>query len=210
MRMHTFQVLAGCVICASFFLVSPVQAKMYKWVDDNGQTHYGDSIPKKYLNKERRELNAQGAVVKKIDRAMTAKERKEKKRQEAIAKAKEKVIMEQKKRDRVLLDTYTTERDLIIARDARIDAVNSQIQLSESIIESATKKLERTEKQIANIKARNKDVPMDVYAKLEREKMQLETHNKVADGHKNKRAEIKTQFDDYIIRFKELKSMKKK
>jgi len=182
---------------------------MYKWVDENGQTHYGDSIPEKYLHKERKELNEQGAVIKKIDRAMTAEERKEKKEKEAIAKAEEKKLREQRQRDRVLLDTYTTERDLILARDARIDAVNSQIQLSESIIESATQKLERTEKQIANIKQRNREVPMDIYAKLEREKMELQTHNKVAEGHKKKLDEINKQFDAYIIRFNELKLLQK-
>ena len=198
------------MICFSVFLGLPAQAKMFKWKDENGQTHYGDRIPARYLDKERKELNAQGTVVKKKDRALTAEERKEQRRQEVIAEEKAKILKEQQRRDRVLLDTYTTERDLIIARDARIDAVNSQLELSESIIESAKLKLGRTEKQIANIEARKREVPKDVHNKLERDTQQLATHIKVADGHKLKLETIKTQFGEYIARFNELKLLKEK
>ena len=200
----------GCVVCASVFLGMPAQAKMFKWKDENGQTHYGDRIPERYLEKERKELNAQGAVVKNIDRAQTADERKEQKRQEDVAAEKEEKLAEQRKRDRVLIDTYTTERDLLIARDARIEAVNSQIQLSESIIESAKTNLERTENTIEQYKVRNREVPKNIHDKLNREKQQLETYNNVADGHKQKLDAITKQFDGYLTRFNELKLIKDK
>ena len=32
------------------------EAKLYKWVDENGTTHYGETIPPKYANR-----NAQNA-----------------------------------------------------------------------------------------------------------------------------------------------------
>ena len=198
----------SCFLCASVVFSLPAQAKMYKWKDENGQTQYGDRVPDKYLNVERKELNSQGTVVDKVDRAMTAEERNEKRRQEAVLKEELKVQEEQKRQDRVLLDTYTTERDLVIARDARIDAVNSQINLSESIIESAKQKLERTEKQITNIKARNREVPKAIHDKLEREQQELETHKKVASGHQKKSDAIQKQFGGYIARFNELKQIK--
>lgn len=208
MRKYPFKFLVSCVICASVFVGASAQAKLFKWKDENGQIHYGDRIPARYLNKERQELNNQGAVIGTVDRALTAEESAEKRKQEVIAEKKAKELAEQKKRDRVLIDTYTTERDLIIARAARIDAVNSQIQLSESIIGSAIKKLERTKKQIEAIKARNRDVPEHIYTKLDREKQQLATHNKVANNHKKNREAIKKQFDGYIVRFSELLAMK--
>ena len=208
MNKFSYKFLLSCLLCAAVFLGLPAQAKMYKWKDENGQTHYGDKVPARYLEKERKELNSQGAVVKKVDRAMTGEEREEQKRQEAIATEEMKVQKEKKRQDRVLLDTYTTERDLIIARDARIDAVNSQIQLSESIIESAKLKLERTEKQIERIKASKRAVPKDIHDKLTREQQELETYKKVASGHEKKLEAIETQFGGYIARFNELKELK--
>lgn len=210
MRKNSFKFLMNCVICTCVFLGMPAQAKLYKWKDENGQIHYGDKVPARYLKGERKELNEQGAVLKTIDRAKTPEEREEQRRLDAIAKQEALKVKEKRKQDRVLLDTYTTERDLIIALDARIDAVNSQIQLSESIIESAKHKLERTENRIEQIKMRNREVPKDVYAKLKREQQQLDTHRKVADGHKLKRESIKKQFNGYIARFNELMLIKQK
>ena len=78
MKAYSFRALLACVICISFFMGMPAQAKLYKWKDENGQIHYGDKIPAKYADKERKELNEQGTVVKKIDRAKTDDEIKEK------------------------------------------------------------------------------------------------------------------------------------
>jgi hypothetical protein len=33
------------------FLAFPVQAEIYKWVDENGKTHFGDRVPEKYQEK---------------------------------------------------------------------------------------------------------------------------------------------------------------
>ena len=32
-------------------LAFPVQAEIYKWVDENGKTHFGDRVPEKYQKK---------------------------------------------------------------------------------------------------------------------------------------------------------------
>lgn len=188
------------------FSALPVQAKMYKWVDENGQTQFGDRIPPQYLDKEHKELNERGAVIKQVDAMPTEEEKEERRKQAAIQKAEEDKIKESKKRDRVLLDTYTTERDLIAARDARLDAVLSQLQLSESIIEDAERKLVQTQNQVASIKAQGKTVPPNILEKIEKEESQLATYKEVAAGHREKQANIKEQFDEYIKRFRELKA----
>lgn len=112
-------------------------------MDENGQTHFGDRVPNRYLSKEHKELNEQGATVKQYKAAETEGQRLEKLRLERIEKEKQQAIEVQARRDREILDTYTTERDLIAARDARLDAVGSQLQLSESIIKDAQRKLKR-------------------------------------------------------------------
>jgi len=200
------------IVCLALLIitVSPVQAKMYKWVDENGQTHFGDKIPVQYLEKEHKELNAQGNTIKKIDAMPTEEEKQEMKRLAEIKKEEDEKIKESQKRDRVLLDTYTTERDLIAARDARLDAVGSQVQLSESIIVEAERKLKQTQDQIANIKAQGNEVPKNVSDKIAMEESQLATYKEVAKGHHKRKQEIMEQFEGYIKRFRELKDQGKK
>ena len=150
----------------------PAQAKMYKWKDENGQTHFGDKIPAQYLKKEHKELNEQGATVKQHDAAETEEQLAERRQKERIAREEKKKAENQAKRDRVLLDTYTTERDLTAARDARLDAVGSQMQLSESIIADTEKKLDLTEKQVTQIKAQGREIPQNIKDKISREEKQ--------------------------------------
>lgn len=194
-----------------FMLCSaPVQAKLYKWVDEHGQTHFGDKIPAQYLSKEHKELNEQGATVKTHDAAATDEEKAEKRKQERVRKAEERKAELQAKQDRVLLDTYTTERDLTAAKKARLDAVGSQMQLSESIIGDAERKLKATEKQITAIRAQGREVPKNISDKMVREEKQLATQREIAQGHLERQQKINTQFDAYIERFRELKAEQKR
>ncbi len=189
---------------------TPAQAKMYKWVDENGQIHYTDKVPTQYLKQHREELNEQGTTVKDFKRAPTEEEKAELQRKEKERKEKEKVRLEQQRRDRILTDTYTTERDLMAARDARLEAIDSQINLAKSIVKDSTGKVESTERLIAQLKAQGKQVPDTAYAKLEREHRQLTTQKSVEEKNKLKRQEIVEQFDDYIQRFRELMEARQK
>jgi len=194
----------------SALITVSAQAGLYRWVDENGAVHYGDKVPAKYLKQEHQELNEQGTTVKNHDRAMTSSEKAEKKKQEAKLKRMENEKRAQALRDRVLTDTYTTERDLTAAKDARLDAIDSQLQLSKDIIESSKVKVSKTEQMIETIKASGKMVPEATYAKLEREKLQLATQQGVQQGHLIKREEVIEQFDGYIDRFRELMAEKQK
>ncbi len=185
------------------------QAKMYKWVDEEGNMHFGDRIPPKYLVKEHEELNERGITMKHRQAAKTAEQKEEEKLLEKERKHAEVIAKKQNRRDRVLLDTYTTERDLILARDSRLDATDSQIQLAESIIKDSNVKIASMEEQVARIKASNRDVPPGLFQRIDNEKQQVEVQTEVMGKHKVRRDEIAMQFNGYIKRFNTLKAEQK-
>ncbi|MBT8134877.1 MAG: DUF4124 domain-containing protein [Gammaproteobacteria bacterium] len=187
----------------------PLQAKMYKWVDENGQVHFGDRIPTKYVVKEHDELNEHGVKTRHREAAKTPEQLAEERRQERERKKAELIEKKKKQRDRVLLDTYTTERDLIVARDSRLDAVNSQIRLAKSIISDSNNKIESMEQQVTQIKASNREVPADLYERIDNEKQQVAVQAMVMENHKKRSIEIAEQFNGYIERFKVLKAEQK-
>ena len=197
------------LMISALFAVS-AQAGLYRWVDENGAVHYGDKVPAKYLKQEHQELNEKGTTVIKHDRAMTAEEKAEKKRQEAERNRLENEKRSHALRDRVLTDTYTTERDLVAAKDARLDAIDSQLQLSKELNKNTQEKVQKTEQLIESLKASGKMVPESTYAKLEREKLALATQQGVQQGHQIKREEVIVQFDGYIERFRELMAEKQR
>ena len=185
------------------------QAKMYKWIDDEGQMHFGDKIPTKYLVKEHDELNEHGVQIKHKAAAKTAAEKAEEERLKREQKKADLIAKKKEQRDRVLLDTYTTERDLIVARDSRLDAVDSQVNLAETIISDSNKSIAAMKKQIVQIQASKREVPLDLYDKLESEKHQVIVQTRVMEKNKKRRDEIARQFNSYIERFKVLKAEQK-
>lgn len=186
-----------------------VHATMYKWVDDEGQMHFGDKIPAKYLVKEHQELNEQGVTTRHRAAAKTDKERAIEKLKEKEKLAAAKAEKKKRQRDRVLLDTYTTESDLVAARDSRLEAVDTQIRLSETIIGDSNKKIEALEKKIASIEASNRAVPDDVHKQMNTLEHQSKVHSTVKHNHVKRRDEISVQFDGYIERFRVLIAEKK-
>ncbi|MBE9565082.1 MAG: hypothetical protein IMF17_07530, partial [Proteobacteria bacterium] len=93
--------------------------------------------------------------------------------------------------------------------DSRIEAIESQINLAETIINDSNKKLEALEKKITQIKASNRDVPPDLYKKVDSESQQVKVQSEVMGNHKKRRDKIDVQFGDYIERFKVLKTEQK-
>jgi hypothetical protein len=179
------------------------QAKMYKWVDENGQMHFGDKIPQKYLAKEHEELNERGMKVKHKEAEKNAQEKAEEQHLEQERKKAALEAQKKKKMDRVLLDAYDSENDLIIARDSRLEAVASQIQLSEAIISESNKKIKSMEERVAEIKVSGREVPDNLYVSLDNERQQVATQTRVMQTHKKRSDEISEKYNDYIKRFRE-------
>src|SRR3989339_1975565 len=98
--MINYRLFVALVIGMTFSL--PVMAKMYKWVDDKGITHYGETIPPEYANKDRTLLNKSGIVVK-TQEVLTADERRAKEAAEAKGRSDEAIARDLKRRDKSLI-----------------------------------------------------------------------------------------------------------
>ena len=175
--------------------------------------HYGDRVPAKYMNQERSVLNEQGVVVKKQGALKTEEElREEQRNKKRLAEEEKRKLIEAKRnalRDRVLLETFTSERDIIIARDARVDAVDTQILLTETIIKDNEKKLESLKSRIAGIEKSGRTVPENLHKEQASVSRQLETHYQFVETKNNERQQIMDKFDGDIKRFRELMEAKK-
>ncbi len=204
--------IIGFVIVSVFML--PAQAALNKWVDENGQVHYGDRVPAQYLKKNRSILSEQGVVVRNIT-AKRSKEdidRENQANREKAIKDKEKMIADKKiaLHDRMLLDTFTTDRDLLIARDDRIGAVNSQLQLTESNIKDQEKKLKEIKERVSSIEKSGRAVPDNLRKQVVSVSRQLETYYAYVEDKTKEREQIREKFAKDIKRFHELKAMRNK
>jgi hypothetical protein len=115
------------VFCCAFFAASIGHAQLYKWVDENGRTQYGDTIPPTSTDRARKELRADGTVRQSTDRALTAEE----KRLAAVKAAEDatrKVEQDERDRkDKALRMTYSSLADFDRVRDRTLVALNSDV-----------------------------------------------------------------------------------
>lgn len=181
-------------------------AAMYKWVDDQGQVQYGDRIPPEYAKNELKTLNDQGITVDTRERAPTLEERIERHRQTKIRAEIERVRQERVAYDRVLLDTFTTEQDMVKARDNRIDALDASIRITKGRITTITERLQKLTRKAADIERSGKQVPEKLHNEIQSNRAQVEHNEGFIRVKKSEQTQIREVFEADIRRFRELKS----
>jgi hypothetical protein len=157
---------AGQLACATALLAfaagGAAHAATYKWTDEDGKVHYSDKAPPE-APKGAAVLDKQGRQVKKIDAPLAPEEVKakadEEERQKAAAKARD----DQARKDRALMQSYTSENEIDLARNRAVSTLESQITSAQSFSES----LQKQQKAIAARKQTYDGKPLPV--ELERE-----------------------------------------
>jgi len=193
------------ILCASM----PAYAELKKWVDEKGQVHYGDKIPSRYLRKEHQIMNTEGVIIENIPAAKTAEQLREERRQAKIAKIKAEKKRQQDFKDRVLIDTYTTERDLLKARDERLSTFNSLIDLTLTIIASNEEQLERLLKRKAEFERFQKALPIHMKEQEKILRQQIIDNKGYVEDQKSERAKIEKQFEKDLTRYSQLKEQER-
>jgi hypothetical protein len=102
---------------------------LYKWVDEKGVVHYGDSVPPQYAKEERRVLNSQGVEVGKLEREKSDAER-------AADAARNRASDSARQRDQVLLTSYVSVDQIEEVRDQRLDLIEGQVRVTTQYLDT--------------------------------------------------------------------------
>ena len=179
-------------------------ASAYKWVDEKGVTHYGDSVPAEYSHREQTVLNSQGVVVDKRLAEMTPAEA-------AAYAAKRKEESRQKQHDMFLVSTYPSVKEIENVRDARLEQINGQVTAAEAYIASLTTRVAGLKERSMNFAPYNtkpgaRRMPDDLAEEMVRAMSELRTQNKALAAKRAELQNVQNSFDADIVRFKELRT----
>ncbi len=114
--------------------------KMYKWVDEQGETHYGDRIPPEYAAQEKQVINSQGVEVERLEAQKSPE-------QLAIEDQKKVDALQRQNRDKNLLNTYVSVQEIERLRDQRTALLSDQIKVTSSFLETLNGKLKKAARQ---------------------------------------------------------------
>ena len=184
---------------------------LYKWIDEDGQIRYSDRLPAAQVKKKHHQLNSQGVVLSTKEAAKSEAEL----AAEAAAKLKlekEQAIQarldeEQNKKDQVLLLTFSNEKELGLARNDRIEVLDSVIQLiSKSIVATQQTLDELQASADENYLSRGKEVPGGLAQKIEHFTRKKESRSAQLDSKMLEKEKINEQYEIDLARYRLLKA----
>ena len=183
----------------------PGGRKLYKWVDEQGVTHFGDHIPPEYASQEQHVVNSQGVETERIgaQRSPEQMAAEEKKRFEAEQKA---------SRDKNLLNTYASVPEIERLRDQRLALLSDQIKVTGQFLEilnGRMKKLRVASQRFRPYSGDPKAPPMSdqIAEDLVRVENDIHTQEENLREKRSEEATMSKQFESDIARFKELKGI---
>ena len=212
LKSRTLKLLLPAVLLALAAGVAVAQAdkqkKLYRWVDKNGQVHYGDSVPAEYAEQDRDVLNKQGVPVSREEGTITPEEAAAKAAADKSARDEQK----RKLRDRVLLQTYQSVQELEILRDNRLELVDAQLTIQEqslSNLRAQRAQIQRMASRYAPVNADPNAAPLpdEIAADLERSAADIQTQESNLVRRREERENIRQTFEADIKRYQELRAI---
>ena len=177
-------------------------ATTYKWVDEQGVVHYGDSIPPQYAEKEHKLLNSQGVEVGHTDA--------QKSPDELAAEARvHETVVKQQQHDSFLLTTYTSVKDIEALRDVRLDQLQGQRTAAEQYVENLHSRLVALQGRVKHFRPYNagpsaRRMPDDLAEDLVHTLNEMRTQSNALSVKNQEVVAMREQFDLDITRYREL------
>lgn len=200
------------VICALLaFLPAAVIAqgdKMYRWVDKDGNIHYGDSIPAEYAEVDKQVVNEHGVTVDVMRGKKSDAEIAEENRQEALRAQQEM----QRRQDRALLATYLSVDEIVMHRDRRIELFQAQARVTELYLRNLQKRMASLQAEASRYRPYSEDPDAEMIspglaADMASTREAIARHEQNLQRFQDDEDTIVARFDGDIGRFKTLKGL---
>ena len=190
--------LAACALCGG-----AAEAAMYKWVDEKGVTHYTDTMPPDAVNKGNIEFNKQGIAIRKTDPAVTPEQRKAREAEAEQQREAAKQQAETARRDRALLDSYTTESDIDLAKNRSLRTVEAALKSAQAYSAQLTKR--KAELSAGKTALAGKPVPANLERELAAADTELARQAELIARKEQELVTIATRYDADKARWQALK-----
>ena len=202
------KILTVALLLSLPLAASADEGKVYRWMDTEGQVHYGDSIPAEYAELPKDVLNEHGVAIDNLEGKKTPEELEEERLETERMVAREK----QQRADQALLATYLTVEEILMHRDRRVELFQAQSRVTELYLNNLARRLETLRADSANYSpySENPDAPMipeDLAKYLRQTKDTIDRHERNLKKYRSDEQQIISRFAGDISRFKALKGI---
>jgi len=203
------KLIISCALAFLLPLVANAQhTKVYRWVDDKGVVHFGDSIPAEFAEYPKEVLNEDAVTIGSLEGKKTP----EQLEAERIETERRVAREMQRRADQALLSTYLTVEEILLHRDRRVELFQAQSRVTELYLSNLEQRLANLRRNAANYQpySDSPDAPMipdDLATDLQQTMATIERHQRNLKKFRTDEANIVTRFAGDISRFKVLKGL---
>ena len=190
--------------------IASEQQRLYRWVDETGIVHYGDSVPPEYADVEKQVLNNHGVTVAVVLGKKTAEEIAEENRLTEIRRQ-EKL---QRRQDQALLATYLSVEEIIMHRDRRIELFQAQSRVTELYLRNMMRRMATLREEASKFRPYSEDpeaqmIDPELAEDILITKATIKRHQANLARFREDEQSIIERFDGDINRFRSLKGINK-
>jgi hypothetical protein len=205
-------------IMLAALLFAPFAGAEYKCVDARGLTHVGDTPPAGCADVVMYEISKSGRVLQKIDPTPTPEQLKLRLEEFERKKETDRVSGEQKRKDLALLNTYSSEVELDVARDRNIEPLRSRITSAQERMAAVEKREKEVQEELEFYKAgqskvvkgredpARREAPPSLVAEQERIRKEKESLVKGIANSEREIEQLRSKYDSDKQRWIALKS----
>jgi chromosome segregation ATPase len=190
-------VVAGAVLCVAFSLNA--EAKLYKWVDSDGVTQYGETIPPEYANRDTKILD-KGRIT---DRNETFDDKQKNSTKKETAE--DKAAKEARRKDEALLNSFSNEKEIDLSRDRALLQIEARINSFTTLIKSAQSNLDDLHKEYDRRTAQKMKIPESLTEDITDAEARVAKLQKDLDNNKKEFQAVTDRYAAEKQRFLELK-----
>ncbi len=178
------------------------------WKNKEGVRECGQFVPPEYSQQRIEIINERGIVTDVREAAKTPEQLAEEARQKKLREAELRRKKEQAMRDRILLHTFTTERDLRLSYDGKIEALRGIISITRSNSETLQKNLTRVQKKAANYERAGEKLPPSLFEEMDSLKNQIRDNQDFIAKKEEAIRKLEARYQADLTRFRQLKGIK--
>jgi hypothetical protein len=180
----------------------------YKWVDKDGVTHYGDSIPAEYAELPKEVVNDHGVTVEELEGKKTEEQIEQERLDNELRVAREL----QKRADQALLATYLSVDEIKLHRDRRVELFQAQSRVTELYLRNLERRLAGLLGDAGKFKpySDDPDAPMidpDLAEDIRLTRETISRHESNLEKFQTNEDQVIARFEGDINRFKSLKGI---
>jgi hypothetical protein len=199
--------LAAVLLLSHAGVQADTKAKMYRWVDEQGNVHYTDQVPPDDAQRGHTQLSDHGIPLKVVPPPKTPEERERERELERLRLQQERLVEQQRESDRALLRTYRTVDDVTMAREGKLAAIDVIVGVARANIRRQQERLATLRNEAADFERTGKPVPQRLVDSLANaERYIREAYSSIVDREHEKNR-VRAEFARNLERFRQLKDI---